>query len=93
MIFVDACIGIIESANNSNFIVFPNPNNGSFTLQLKTTDAADVLIYDALGKLISSTRVNPDVQQQLQLTDAGMYLVTVITADGARSTQRVTVTK
>jgi hypothetical protein len=93
VVFVDACIGIIESANNSNFIVFPNPNNGTFTLQLKTTDAADVLIYDALGKLISRTRVNPDVQQQLQLTDAGMYLVTVITADGARSTQRVTVAK
>ncbi len=93
VIFVDACIGIIESSNNSNFIVFPNPNNGSFTLQLKTTDAADVLIYDALGKLISSTKVKPDVQQQLQLTEAGMYLVTVITADGARSTQRVTVSK
>ncbi len=93
VIFVDACIGIIESANNSTFIVFPNPNNGSFTLQLKTTDAADVLIYDALGKLISSTKVKPDVQQQLQLTEAGMYLVTVITADGSRSTQRVTVTK
>jgi hypothetical protein len=93
VIFVDACIGIIESANSSSFIVFPNPNNGSFTLQLKTTDAADVLIYDALGKLISSTKVKPDVQQQLQLNEAGMYLVTVITADGARSTQRVTVTK
>ncbi|TND10219.1 MAG: hypothetical protein FD123_467 [Bacteroidetes bacterium] len=42
-IWVDACTGISASAvATQQFTVFPNPNNGTFTLQIHTNGAADV---------------------------------------------------
>jgi Glycine rich protein/SprB repeat/Secretion system C-terminal sorting domain len=94
IIFVDACVGVNPvSANEQNFTVFPNPNNGIFTLQLNTTEIATVLIYDAVGQLVSSNKVQPNTQQQINLESAGVYMITVLTADGKQSSQRVIVTE
>ena len=71
----------------------PNPNNGTFTLQLNTTQVADLMIYDAMGQLVSKQNVQPYVLQQLNISNAGVYLIAVITADGHRTTQRVIVNK
>lgn len=94
VITVNACTGIkTPSTDESNFTIVPNPNNGMFMLQLNTTEAADVLIYDAIGQLVIKQHIQPTVQQQLNLANAGVYLVTVITADGKRSTQRLVVNR
>ena len=93
VVFVDACTGFIENVFASSFSVFPNPNNGTFTLQLNTTEIADVLIYDAVGKLVSATKQLPNMQQQISIESAGVYMITVVTADGNRSSQRVVVSK
>lgn len=93
-ITVNACTGIANSVNNeSSFLVMPNPNNGTFSLQLNSAKAADVMIYDALGQLISSEKVQPGVMQEMNISTPGIYLITVVTADGQRSTQRVIVNK
>jgi hypothetical protein len=92
-IFVDACTGIVAAEINNNFTVMPNPNNGTFTLQLNTTKVADVMIYDALGQLVSTQKVEPNVQQQLSVDQSGVYLVVVMTADGQRTSTRVVVSK
>lgn len=94
VITVNACTGFASSSNGENgFTVIPNPNNGTFTLQLNTTEAADVMIYDALGQLVSTQKVQPHVQQQLNIANSGVYMISVVTADGQRSTQRVIVDK
>ncbi len=93
-IYVDACTGVHANANKSNnFTLMPNPNNGTFTLQLNTTQVADLMIYDAMGQLVSKQNVQPYVLQQLNISNAGVYLIAVITADGHRTTQRVIVNK
>lgn len=94
IVVVDACVGINAAAvTEQNFMLFPNPNNGTFTLQLTTTQMADVYIYDAIGQLVAADKLSPQVQQQLRIETAGVYMITVITADGVRSSQRVVVNK
>jgi membrane carboxypeptidase/penicillin-binding protein PbpC len=88
----EGCLFVLYATIN-DISIYPNPNNGSFTLQLNTATQADVLIYDAQGKLISATKVQPQIAQQVTLAESGMYLITVITADGQRSSQRVVVNK
>jgi hypothetical protein len=92
-IYVDICMDVHTSLTENNFLVFPNPNNGNFTLQLNTNSAADIIIYDALGQLVSTQKAQPKTQQELHLNASGIYLVTVVTADGHRTSQRVVVNK
>lgn len=94
VITVNTCTGIVNpDAAASNFSVMPNPNNGNFTVQLNTKDAADVLVYDALGQLVSQQKVQAGGKQEMNIKTQGVYMITVITADGQRSTQRVIVNK
>ncbi|MBI3509472.1 MAG: T9SS type A sorting domain-containing protein [Bacteroidetes bacterium] len=93
-IFVDACTGINSAISvNDNFSILPNPNNGTFTFVLQSNESADVMIYDALGQLVNAQKVQPGVQQQLNIAKPGVFMVTVVTADGHRSSQRVVVNK
>ncbi len=91
---VEICLGVNADATaNATFSLFPNPNNGTFTMQLKGNKMADVYIYDAIGQLVAADKLNPQVQQQINIDTAGVYMITVITADGSRSSQRVVVSK
>ncbi|TND08289.1 MAG: hypothetical protein FD123_2431 [Bacteroidetes bacterium] len=93
-ILVDLCTtGIASSEKNNLFTISPNPNNGTFMLQLSTTGTADILVCNALGQLISMQQAQADMQQQFHLADPGMYMITVIAADGQRTSQRVIVSR
>ncbi len=89
-IYVDICTGSQNMTAASQFAINPNPNNGTFTLQLNSASDAVVVIYDAQGKLVSTQKVNNN-NSQITIADSGMYLITVITADGQSTSQRVIV--
>ncbi len=91
-IYVDICLDANAPTVSSTFTVYPNPNNGTFTLQLNNTSAADVMIYDVQGKLVSTQKVNSN-NTQITIAESGMYMITVITADGVQTSQRVIVTE
>ncbi|MFN8393725.1 MAG: T9SS type A sorting domain-containing protein [Bacteroidia bacterium] len=60
----------------------PNPNNGTFTLQLTAgLDAAEVVISDALGRVIESTQVSEKSVIEID-GKAGLYFLRVRTAEG-----------
>jgi hypothetical protein len=92
-IFVDICLGAPAPVEAPDFIIFPNPNNGTFTFQSTATAPADLLIYDALGQLVSAQKVQPEMPQQLIIHASGIYLITFISADGHRSSERVIINK
>jgi len=92
-IYVDICLGVMPGASNGNFEVYPNPNNGTFNLVLNTNEAAEVQVYDAVGQLVSTQMVQPKVQQTIHIEVSGAYMISVVTADGQRTTQRVIVTR
>lgn len=87
---VQICIGVEEYQLNQ-VRVFPNPNNGAFTVI--TASYADMMIYDTRGKLVAAQKVQANVQNQVNIEGPGMYLVTIVTEYGNRTTQRVMVTK
>ncbi|MBF4466086.1 reprolysin-like metallopeptidase [Flavobacterium sp. LC2016-12] len=75
---------------NIDFVLSPNPNKGSFTIQFdsKSNDGVKVFVHDILGKKVyentfeSTSNFNQNIQ--LQNVSVGIYLVTVI--DGDRRT-------
>jgi hypothetical protein len=92
-ILVDICTDLSYhiSGVNPQVSIYPNPNNGAFTVI--TTAYADMMIYDAQGKLVAAQKVQANVQNQINIESSGMYLITIVAADGSRTTQRVVVTK
>lgn len=63
--------------------VFPNPNNGIFTLETPSDTEKDILLFDAMGKLVFQKRKTRDTVHQIDLGayPKGVYLVQV--SDGA----------
>lgn len=90
---VDVCTGIAGNNNMPSVSVQPNPNNGEFALTLNSASYADVYIYDATGKLIQTNRMQPGQRLDASLQESGIYLITLVNAEGFRTTQRVIVQK
>ncbi len=76
--FVPKPVGISTVPVNKSFKIFPNPNNGSFTIEIDNPEMdAAIEVFDLLGKLVRKvervekvTLVNLDVE-------SGIYLVKV----------------
>ncbi len=78
---------ILGSKNlmNSNAInIFPNPNNGKFTIESSVlSGASSVEIYNMLGARIYSSTMNTSITQvDLGRNAAGIYLYRVLTEKG-----------
>jgi Glycine rich protein/SprB repeat/Secretion system C-terminal sorting domain len=89
-ITVDICTGLSNNSTEA-FNVYPNPNNGTFTINVSTV--SDVTIFDAQGKLVYSAKMLPENQNIISLENDGMYMINVTSTNGQRSVQRVMVTK
>jgi len=71
------------AVNNEQWTVYPNPNNGMFTLE-DITIGTMVQLYDITGKLIQ-TRINLESSQlEFNLSNfaGGMYLLRIVSQDG-----------
>jgi hypothetical protein len=78
-------LGIANTTNTPIFTITPNPTNGTFTLQLPTTEPATITIKDLLGKTIHQTTTQQTTNTiYLDNTPAGIYLLTVRTAAGVQ---------
>jgi len=76
---------ILNVANNNDVKVYPNPNNGSFNVELTNTEigTANIEIYDALGQQVYNTVAKPGITQvNLNTKSTGMYFYRVLTQDG-----------
>jgi PKD repeat protein len=76
------CTGIDEIAGLNGFSVFPNPNNGNFTLQLVSSKSLVLAlkIYNASGNLFYSKEniaVNQNFNEKIIINDAaaGVYFI------------------
>ncbi len=73
----------IDEIAFQNFVLYPNPNRGNFTIQFNPTSSNEivVLVHDIMGrKILSNTYPNTgQFSQNLQLENvqSGVYLVTV----------------
>ncbi|PJJ09948.1 putative secreted protein (Por secretion system target) [Flavobacterium sp. 1] len=81
----------------SNFVLYPNPNKGSFTIQFKSIDTADLQVYvtDLSGRKIYQKTIKNtgSISEAVQLPNAakGTYIVTLV--DGERKSSSKIIVK
>lgn len=90
--FTVSTVGM-EEASSSEFAVFPNPNNGQFTIQLvqAPNSVAYYTLYDATGRLVQQQNLT-NVSTTVTVADArsGMYFLQVL-QNGVTRTERVVI--
>ena len=95
---VDACVGFVENTLANGVSVYPNPNNGSFTLSvnanvgdltIKMTDMQGRVVYTSVENNVNAGFVK---QISLDTQSSGMYLMHIIT-NGEQQTKKIAVQK
>ena len=95
---VDACVGFVENTLANGVSVYPNPNNGSFTLSvnanvgdltIKITDMQGRVVYTSVENNVNAGFVK---QISLDTQSSGMYLMHIIT-NGEQQTKKIAVQK
>ncbi len=90
---VSPCIGIDEVSLNEDLLkIYPNPNNGEFTIS-STTDLKLTLVNE-LGQMIKSITLNPSNNRSISVTHLaiGIYFITGKVNDKSIN-QKIVVTK
>ncbi len=74
-----ASVGVEDYHLSSEISVFPNPNNGQFTVKVPDQTTYDVAVYDMLGERVFSERQIHSSEKTVELphVNAGVYLVDV----------------
>ncbi len=82
--------GFVQSANNQlSMQLYPNPNNGSFVLELKNTsnkiDNYQLEVYSAMGELIHHEQLgnNATIRKQMhfETLSKGVYFIQLRSVD------------
>ncbi len=74
----DSSVSVAENTFANNFKLYPNPNNGSFSVEytIEENDQADLCIYSAEGRKIACYKLNANDKKiliQENLFSNGMY--------------------
>ncbi|HTF03674.1 MAG TPA: T9SS type A sorting domain-containing protein [Bacteroidia bacterium] len=71
----------------SSIAVFPNPNNGQFTISATTSAPKDVMVYDMTGRLVFSLSQTTETLIPVDISGEakGLYVVNVICAGEIQS--------
>lgn len=92
VIYVDPCTGVAENNISAvSFNVYPNPNNGTFTILNSSMNAGDISVFDAQGRVVQTVRLNGGAQSQVTIDVAGIYMIRMIDANGNSGVQQVIV--
>ncbi len=96
---VDNCVGLMENDGKVGIEVFPNPNNGQFTINLNAVDFNDatITVMDALGKEVynkSNVSIQGTYSTKVDLSNnpQGVYFI-VVSGNNKMFTQKVMLTK
>lgn len=81
---VSACTGIDPISRANAFIsLFPNPNNGTFTL--KGSQTSSIIMINELGQVVKQLQLNEANDFQIQVTDLadGLYFISGQSENGS----------
>jgi glutathione peroxidase len=75
---------------NSNFELFPNPTDGSSTINFKTPAFRTINIFNSLGEeILNQTNFNSSTQ--INLDSKGIYYIRILEKNGSCRTQKLIV--
>jgi hypothetical protein len=75
---VNTCTGISELSNQNGLKIYPNPNNGEFTIELTNINNSNITITNVLGQIIKTQKAELMNQINLNLFDKGIYFINVM---------------
>ena len=76
------CLSSVAQIDNENTIeIYPNPNNGQFTIILNSKVDCEIDGYNSLGRLIFSRWFDSTERALIQLQTVGIYHLVVRTED------------
>ena len=72
-----AAVGIETKYGNSTFDVFPNPNSGTFTIEVPDTKVYDITVHNVHGDLVFEEHQLHSSQNVIDLShvNSGVYIV------------------
>jgi len=98
IIKADTIAGVIERINdNTNqVVIYPNPSNGNFVLEIADSDETKQTAYilDASGKVVLTKKINGTATIDASSLKAGIYTISVIgSSTGIRINKRLVIVK
>jgi len=75
---VNTCTGISELSNQSGLRIYPNPNNGEFTIELISVNNTYITITNVLGQIIKTQKAELTNKININAFDKGIYFISVI---------------
>jgi hypothetical protein len=80
-------VGIEQNEGLGNLVVYPNPTDGNFTIDLgESHDQVLIQITNSLGQLVQNSVYNEVQLIDIQLdSESGIYFVEITTTEGLRS--------
>ncbi len=68
----------VETLNDDNFLLFPNPSTGNFTVKFKKSGEKEVFVYNSLGAIVyHKTTGAPEENINLEQLSQGVYYIEV----------------
>lgn len=85
-------VGLDQFALDNQIKLFPNPNQGAFTISWLNEEQMTINIINALGQTMTSTHTVFGSSADLNLNlSAGVYFVEIVNANNERAIRRITV--
>jgi len=77
-IIVSECTNIKAIASKTSIKVYPNPNNGEFTIELTNIKNSNITITNVLGQIIKTQKAELMNQINLNAIEKGIYFINVM---------------
>ena len=78
-----------ELSNEEQIEIFPNPNNGFFTISLKKSGKYTVDVVDTKGRIIAQKNFDKNIQFDLTKEIKGLYLLQIKSVDGSQTIRKI----
>lgn len=84
--------GEIERGNDVQ--IYPNPNNGIFTITMQNEEQASVEVFDVNGRLVYKTSIDEEkTELKLSNIEAGIYLLQITTKSSVTTKHKIVIMK
>jgi hypothetical protein len=77
----------IKKSENSNYLIYPNPNSGTFALRDELQKAKNITIFNDLGQVVLQEDVVSSSVHEFDLShlNEGLYILRIAASDGSLS--------